>query len=124
MTFAGIVESAHFVGITEMMKCNPTPMVVESHVNPLDDSSPVVHQEVVEGGACGFAWINIKPGNSSFARYLKKEGIARTDTYYGGVTIWVGEGGQSMARKEAYARGYARVLQENGIRAYVGSRMD
>ena len=41
-----------------------------------------------------------------------------------GLSVWVSEGGQSMERKEAYARAYADVLRAAGIEAYAGSRMD
>jgi hypothetical protein len=77
----------------------------------------------VSEGPCGFAWITIKPANSSFARYLKASGLA-SSAYGGGVMVWVGLFGQSMMRKEAYAGAYAEVLRAAGIRAYAGSRMD
>jgi len=75
-------------------------------------------------GCCGFAWVNIKPGTSKFARFLKENGIARKDSYFGGVSVWVSVGGQSIDKKEAYAGAYADVLQANGIRAFAMSRMD
>lgn len=74
-------------------------------------------------GVCGFAWVNVKPGNSSFARWLVKNDYAMK-SYYGGVDIWVREFNQSMERKEAAAAAMARVLSEAGIRAYSMSRMD
>jgi hypothetical protein len=75
-------------------------------------------------GPCGFAWVNVKPGNSSFARWLVKNGYSSGKSYYGGVDIWVSEFNQSMVRKEAAANAMARVLSEAGIRAYPMSRMD
>jgi hypothetical protein len=76
-------------------------------------------------GLCGFAWINIKPATSSFAKWLKASGLARTDSYYGGLSIWVSLFGQCVEKKEAYANAFASVLNENGIpRAYAGSRLD
>lgn len=102
----------------------PVPMLVVEHANPLDDSSPVVRRyPPVMGGVCGFAWINIHPGNGSAARFAKKFLGARK-AYEGGMQIWVGAYGQSMERKEAYAHAYAEVLQAAGIKAYAGSRMD
>ena len=69
-------------------------------------------------------WVNIKPGNSRMANYLKSVGKARS-SYYGGVDVWVSEFGQSMARKEDYGRAYASVLRENGVdRCYMMSRID
>lgn len=79
---------------------------------------------VVEDGVCGFASVNIKPGNSTFARWLKKNEYARKDSYNGGVTYYVHEFGQSLAKKETYAYAFAQVLRDNGFRASAMSRMD
>lgn len=101
----------------------PTPMVVGTAIgfsNEIDRSKPTYF---VPDGPCGFAWINIKPGNSAAARYAKEKYGARKD-YYGGVSIWVHEYNQSMARKEAHAEAFAEVLREAGIKAYGRSRMD
>jgi hypothetical protein len=73
---------------------------------------------------CGFAWVNIKPGYSAFAKWLVKNEYARKDSYYGGVTIWVGEFDQSMYHKETFAERLAEIFRENGIKAYANSRMD
>ena len=74
-------------------------------------------------GACGFAWVVIRPGGSSFARWLKKHDHA-SNHYHGGVSVWVRAGGQSVDRKTAFATAMARVFQEAGIRAVAGSRLD
>ena len=37
-------------------------------------------------GVCGFAWVKVSPGNSSFAKWLVKNKMARKG-YYGGVEI-------------------------------------
>lgn len=79
----------------------------------------------VDGGVCGFAWVNITPGNSSFARWMKDKGYARRDSYEGGVTVWSGNvGGQSLAIKEAWASAFAGVLTDAGITAHSRSRLD
>ena len=75
-------------------------------------------------GSCGFGWVNVKPGNSPFANYLKQQKIARPDSYYKGVTIWIGAYGQSVEMKEAYAHAYAAVLVKHGINAYGAGRLD
>ncbi len=77
----------------------------------------------VADGVCGFAWIKIRPANSSFALWAKKAGIAKP-AYGGGLQIWVSGYGQSMQKKEAYAAAYAKVLSEAGIKAHSESRMD
>jgi Fe-S oxidoreductase len=79
---------------------------------------------IVEDGVCGFAWINVKPAYSAVAKALVAAGLARKDGYEGGVTVWVSDYNQSITRKEAYARAFAKVLQDAGIRAYASSRMD
>lgn len=119
-------NKAHVAGMAAAHKTVPVPMTVVRHANPFDDNSPIVQRYApVSGGVCGFAWVNIKPGNSSFAQFLVKKGLARKDSYYGGVSVWVSDFGQSMEKKEAYAQAYAGVLHEAGIkRVYAQSRMD
>jgi hypothetical protein len=101
------------------------PMIVGSaksvFSNEIDYSKPV---DFVEDGVCGFAWVNIKPGNSKFANWLKKNKLARSDSYAGGVVVWVSAYNQSMQKKEAYASAFADVLVAEGIKAYSDSRMD
>jgi hypothetical protein len=115
---------ARLAGLEAAEKHTPTPMVVNQHENMLDDASPVKRSWTVNSGVCGFAWIIIKPGTSSFAKWLVKASHARPDGYHGGVCHYVGEFGQSMEKKEAYAHAFAAVLSEAGIRAYSMSRMD
>lgn len=73
---------------------------------------------------CGFAWVVIRPGTCSFARWAKKNVPLTDKHYHGGVRIWCPLGTQSMAIKEAYCEAYARTLNAAGIDAYAGSRMD
>jgi hypothetical protein len=103
---------------------SPRPMLVEQRVNPLDDNSPVVQQYRVDEGVCGFAWVNIRPATSAFARWLKKNGLARPDSYEGGIVYWVSQFGQSMERKEAFADAMAAYLRQVGYRCSARSRMD
>lgn len=102
----------------------PTPMIVAEHTNPLDDNSPILQSWNVPDGVCGFAWVNVKPGNSAFAKWLVKLGIARKDSYYGGVTIWIRDYNQSYERKLAHAEAMAKVLTAYGIRCYASGRLD
>jgi len=111
---AAIIAAAEAAGMAAGNACEPATMIVNG----------ASKQYIVHEGCCGFAWVNIKPGNSRIANYLKKSGKARS-SYHGGIDVWVSEFGQSMARKEDYAGAYARVLRDNGIdRAYSMSRMD
>ena len=123
---AAIVAAAEAAGMAAANDFTPTPMIVGSPSTSLgNDVDYSKKTYFVESGVCGFAWISVKPGNSRIANYLKRTGKGRTDSYAGGVTVWVSEFGQSMERKAAYAGAYARVLYENGIeKAYAMSRMD
>lgn len=109
---------------------NITPMVVTQHSNPLNDNSPVVRQWVVPAGACGFAWVNLRPGNSSLARWLVAK-MGWRKSYSGGIQMWVNTPdalgaayGQSIEVKEAFAQAFAQVLREAGYNAYADSRLD
>ena len=110
-------EQAHTEAMNAALAHTPTPMVVESHVNQMDDGSPVDQRWFVGEGMCGFAWVNVKPGNHSFANWLKAHGLGKRDSYYGGVTIWVSDFNQSVERKEKYARTLANHLN----RAFLGA---
>lgn len=99
----------------------PTPMVVRQHASVMDDDSPVTQQWYVADGPCGFAWVNV-PGNSAMGRYMKS--IGHRKGYPKGISYWVGDHGQSISRKEAHARAFAKVMRDNGIDAYADSRMD
>jgi len=91
-------------GVKAFEACNPIPMVVETHADVANDNSEIVGASIVKDGICGFAWINIKPGTSSFSRWLAKEGYAYADKSRGGITLSIMyKGSQSMARKVAMA---------------------
>jgi len=122
--FLELYNAADAAGKDAASKHISRPMVVAVAKNILGSEIVPGTQEVIADGVCGFAWINIKPGTSSFARWLKKEGYAYSDDYYGGVTVWVREYNQSMELKEAYAYAFARILRIGGIKAYADSRMD
>lgn len=94
-----------------------TPMVVA-------EDRPGGQRWYVPEGACGFAWVKVRPGTSAFAKWLVKTGKARA-SYQGGVQIWISEHQQSVERKEAHARKLAEVLREKlGVEAYADSRLD
>lgn len=93
-----------------------------------DSASKAKVQLVSVGGpafpVCGFGWVQVTPGNSAFANWLKKNGYARKDSYAGGVCIWINDYNQSYDMKYAYATGMAEVFRNAGINAYAGSRLD
>lgn len=93
----------------------------------LSDQIDYSKKVYVMDGLCGFAWVNVGDGRSSFARWLKENGYANKD-YYGGYQIWSsrfgGENGQSVERKEAGCEAAAEVFRSYGLKAYVSSRLD
>lgn len=122
--FARAIAEAEEAGRAALAATVPVPMVVEQHARPFDDASPVTRAYVVEGGACGFAWVTV-PGTGSFAAWARKHLPDVRKEYYGGILIRnVREGGQSMARKSEFARAYAAKLREHGIAARPHDRID
>ena len=119
-----ILSLAHAAGLVAANACTPIPMTVAQHANPFSDASPVLQSYHVPSGVCGFAWVNVKPGTSRLAKRMLATGVGRKDGYYGGVTRWVSEFGQSMQKKEAFATAFARVLEQHGYPAHMMSRMD
>jgi len=110
-----LYDQAHTAGQAAANACTPTPMtVVNTHTG---------QRYNVPGGPCGFASINIRPGNCRFANFVKKIGVGRK-AYYGGVDIPVFDYGQSMTTKGAYARAFAKVLRDADINAHSSTRMD
>ncbi len=67
LLFETIYHAAQAKGAIAANTCNPRPMVVQQHANPMDNGSPVVARWDVAQGVCGFAWVVVRPGNSSFA---------------------------------------------------------
>jgi len=131
--FNVILSEAHEAGMVAGTAKVPVPMVVSEHVNVLDDNSDVKHAYYVPSGVCGFAYvITMEHGNSKFVKHLKK--LAGKSNYsmstgrkyyYGGYYVKsVGEFGQSLEQKEAYASAYAAVLKNYGVNVYTNSRMD
>jgi hypothetical protein len=133
---SALLNKAREAGLSAGNADTPIPMIVGTPKGGLlgtalgadiDPAEPVYH---VSDGACGFAWVVIRPGNCSFARQVKK---LRTPwgprpwggrAYGGGVSIWISDHNQSLSRKEAHADAFAAVLKEAGVDAYSQSRMD
>jgi hypothetical protein len=113
--FRLVYNDAYKAGLDAGNACIPEPMNVS-------DGKAVWH---VADGACGFAWIVIKPGTSAFARWLVRNDYA-SKAYHGGIQIWISEHNQSIMRKEAHARAMANVLREKLTLStvYVESRLD
>jgi len=99
--------------------------VVNEAFSAAREAEKAFREEHGEPWFCGFAWVNITPGNSKVANFLKKKSLARK-SYDGGVDVWNPGGSytQSMDVKEAGAQAFAEVLRKYGFKAYARSRAD
>lgn len=80
---------------------------------------------IVEGGVCGFAWLEIRPARGPLVTYLKKSGQGYYDRYNRCYVFPMnGYFGQSMTRKEAMADRMAEYLRKYGYNVYANSRID
>lgn len=125
MDCSSLYAKADAAGRAAVEKLKVVPMVV-GHAKGVFGNDIDYSRETyfVEDGVCGFAWVNVKPANSKFAKFLKENLRARNDSYLGGVSLSISQYNQSLQKKEAYAYAFAKVLEEAGIRAYANSRMD
>lgn len=125
--FEELFERAEQVAKNAYDACKPTPMVVSQHVNPLNDSSPIVKSYFVEGGPCGFAHIQFKDARRNICKYMKKNNLGHYSDYSKSVS-WepsCSRMDQSLERKEAACSAAIKVFSEAGIdRIYISSRMD
>jgi hypothetical protein len=130
-TFTQICETASEAGYAAVANLRVVPMVVGQETSlfsgTIDETKPTYF---VADGVCGFAWINVYPANKGNTRLGKEERRVleaagfRKNYYEKSYQLWISDFNQSMQRKEAYADAFAKVLRDNGIRAYSGSRMD
>jgi len=109
----------------------PQPIIVGTAKTFLGDEIDETKKTYfVAGGVCGFAWVVIKPAQSKFVQWLKKQDIGYK-AYGGGWAIMARPQNtknnplaQSLEINEAWARAFAEILRENGLNAYAESRMD
>jgi hypothetical protein len=115
-----LYAKAHAAGIAAVEATRPVPMVVQQ----VGAGGEVLKTyDPIADGVCGFAWVNVRPGNSSFARWL----VANTHAhkaYEGGIDLWIREFNQSYTYKLAYAQAFASALRESDVVAYGRGRLD
>jgi hypothetical protein len=139
---AALIERAEAAAKVAFEAAKPTAMIVGTPRDLIGsllggdgggfDTSQPIHY--VSEGACGFAWVNVRPANGSFARRAKAVYAKRnpgrsyqvSKGYYGGMEIRPDALGmsQSIDRKSAACSAYAQVLREAGINAFADSRLD
>lgn len=124
MNFQDLYQRAHDAGVKAATSVNVEPMIVGTpksvFSDKIDENKSIYF---VESGVCGFSEVIVKPGNSRFANWLKKNKLA-SRAYGGGVSIWVSDFGQSYTRKMAYAGAFAQVLRSESINASARGRLD
>jgi hypothetical protein len=107
-----MVQAAHAKAITAAQSASQA--FSDKHFNGRD------------GGACGFAWVNVYKvrSNSKLGKALSAVGFRKS--YTGGLQLWnQWWSGQSVDAAEHGATAYAQVLvQELNVEAYSGSRLD
>jgi len=79
---------------------------------------------IVEGGVCGFAWLEIRPARGGLVTYLKKSGQGYYSEYNRCYIYSIFHFGQSLTRKEAMAEAMAEYLRKYGYNVYANSRLD
>ena len=114
-SFAILWERARVAGHMAALSCTPQPMGV------YDPGSG--ERWTVAEGPCGFAEVRLSRGNTSFARWAKKNAAFQKHGY-GGLSYWVSAYNQSMAKKKAFADAACKVLRDANIDCYATSRMD
>ena len=114
-----VYDEARAAGLAAGQGVTPVPMVVNEHDGPaLTGNEPIIARTIVNDGVCGFAWVTLRPANSSFALWAKKNNLSR------GGKIWVHDFNQSLTRKTEYAQAFSEVLRKHGVNAYAGSNID
>lgn len=122
--FEALWAAAEAAGMAAGLAVRPNVMIVRQDSILVNGEPALDRDYVVPEGACGFAWVVVRPGNCAFAKWAKVN-KGGSKHYYGGMQVkWVGEFNQSVERKAAYAYAFADVLQAAGIQATADSRLD
>ena len=108
--YARIWKAALEKGKEAGKACVPRPMIV-GDADLQGNMLPTGKKYYVPQGVCGFAWVTVRPGTCSFARWMRKYTNART-AYYGGTQFWIRYGEQSYEIKMAYADAMAKSLKD------------
>jgi len=120
MNYREIIAKAHAAGMAAGNAARVEPL---GHIVVSGGSSEPRHF-YESHGVCGFAWVEVHPNRGAFAKALKGYGFR--PGYPKGLSNWVSEFGQEYDRKMAYARAYAKVLNEevDGYNIYANGRLD
>lgn len=124
--FERILREAYQVGENAARATVTTPVVVGHPTKPWGNNIDPTKPMYTIPGLCGFASVNVKPGNSRFANWLKKTGNGRKDSWEGGVRLNLNSNSQLYEENKNRAVAVARYLR-NALgmdRIYADSRLD
>jgi len=113
--FAAIQKEAIEAGMEAGKNCIPEPMIVFDNITG--------EMGKVDSGGKGMAWIVHRNGRDKFSYWGRKYGNWKKH-HYGGIQYWCFEFKQSLEKKQAFCRAFAKVLNNNGINAMAQSRED
>lgn len=129
--FSNICITADEAGRAAVEKVVARSVLLYQETHPfsgkMDTNKPTY---ILDDFPCGFAWVDIYPQNKGNTKLGKEERKIlesagfRKNEYEKSYQLWISAYNQSMQKKEAYARAFAEVLRENGLKAYSGSRLD
>jgi hypothetical protein len=109
-----VYDAAHGAGLEAAANWIPTPMFVSTEFG---ESVSYVESE----GECGNAWVSLS-GRSSFARWLRKQGLS-SPGYPSGAWIFSKTSSQSVELALRYCEAFATILRAQGIECKVNSRL-
>lgn len=109
----------------QITKENVQQIIFEAELEAYREAQAQYNRQGGDRGACGFAWVEIRPARGILAKTLK-ETRKGDKGWNGGIHVWnpSGVAVQSIDVLEAGARAYAHVLRKYGVNAYANSRLD
>lgn len=125
-----LCEAGDVAGREAVANTRVTPMIVGQETYFGSGKLIPETMEYVESGVCGFAWVSVTPAHKGTTRIGKQERAAleangfSKDVYGKRYMRSISDYNQSMQKKEAHARAFAKVLSDAGIYAYAQSRID
>lgn len=110
---------------TQITKENVQQIIFEAEIAARTAAQQATILNGGDRGACGFAWVEIRPARGILAKTLKDTGKGDKG-WNGGIHVWNPAKApvQSVYILESGAQAYANVLRFYGVNAYANSRLD
>lgn len=100
--------------------------IIDEAVTAAKARAKVAFEEIGgDRGACGFAWVDIKPNRGLLCKTLKEQKLG-SNGWNGGLCCWNPAGAhvQSVYVLEQGAYAFAEVLRKYNVNAWASSRLD